>query len=211
MKKNITAAAILLAFGATLISCNGPRRSPGIVYMPDMAYSVAIDAYAVLDSNKFTSDKLNKGNKIYYNSLPVAGTVKRGDLFNYTLPHDSAGYAQSAMVKNPIETISKEELSEAGRLYNINCAICHGAKGHGDGPIAEKVPGVANLTSDLFKAMADGTMYHSIEYGKNNMGSYASQLTPRERWQIIKYIRTLQGPAAAQASTTASADSAKKQ
>ncbi|HRD43488.1 MAG TPA: cytochrome c, partial [Ferruginibacter sp.] len=105
----------------------------------------------------------------------------------------------------------KEELSEAGRLYNINCAICHGSKGHGDGPIAEKVPGVANLTSDLFKAMADGTMYHSIEYGKNNMGSYASQLTPRERWQIIKYIRTLQGPAAAQASTTASADSAKKQ
>ncbi|HRD43489.1 MAG TPA: hypothetical protein PLN30_07030, partial [Ferruginibacter sp.] len=96
MKKNITAAAILLAFGATLISCNGPRRSPGIVYMPDMAYSVAIDAYAVLDSNKFTSDKLNKGNKIYYNSLPVAGTVKRGDLFIYTLPHDSAGYAQSA-------------------------------------------------------------------------------------------------------------------
>ena len=150
MKKNVTAAAIIIAFGATLISC-GPRRSPGIAYMPDMAYSVAYDAYAVLDSNKFTSDKHNKGSKIYYNSLPVTGTVKRGDLFIYTLPHDSAGYAQSASVKNPIDSVSKYEMAEAGRLYNINCAICHGAKGKGDGPIAEKVPGVANLTAMYIK------------------------------------------------------------
>ncbi len=59
--------------------------------------------------------------------------------------------------------------------------------------------------------MADGTMYHSVEYGKNNMGSYASQLTPRERWQIIKYIRTLQGTIAAPATTTAGTDSTTKQ
>jgi hypothetical protein len=40
--------------------------------------------------------------------------------------------------------------------------------------------------------MADGTMFHSITYGKNNMGSYASQLDRKQRWMIVKYIRTLQ-------------------
>ena len=40
--------------------------------------------------------------------------------------------------------------------------------------------------------MADGTMFHSITYGKNNMGSYASQLDRKQRWMVIKYIRTLQ-------------------
>ena len=47
--------------------------------------------------------------------------------------------------------------------------------------------------------MADGTMYHSIVYGKNNMGSYASQLSRKQRWQIVQYIRTLQPKAAATA------------
>jgi mono/diheme cytochrome c family protein len=40
--------------------------------------------------------------------------------------------------------------------------------------------------------MADGTMFHSINYGKNNMGSYASQLSRKQRWMIVQYIRTLQ-------------------
>jgi mono/diheme cytochrome c family protein len=40
-------------------------------------------------------------------------------------------------------------------------------------------------------------MFHSITYGKNNMGSYASQLSRQQRWMVIKYVRTLQGPATA--------------
>jgi hypothetical protein len=45
--------------------------------------------------------------------------------------------------------------------------------------------------------MTDGTMFHSITYGKNNMGSYASQLDRKMRWMVIKYIRTLQPKAVA--------------
>ena len=50
--------------------------------------------------------------------------------------------------------------------------------------------------------MADGTMFHSIAYGKNNMGSYASQLSRKQRWMIIKYVRTLQPKVTATAATT---------
>lgn len=100
----------------------------------------------------------------------------------------------SATVPNPIGEMTEAEMKETARLYNINCGICHGEKAQGNGPISTsgKIGGIANLTLDSYVKMADGTMFHSINYGKNNMGSYASQLSREQRWMIIKYIRTLQ-------------------
>ena len=39
---------------------------------------------------------------------------------------------------------------------------------------------------------AEGTMFHSVTYGKNLMGSYASQLSTEQRWMIIHYIKEKQ-------------------
>ena len=194
---------IALAAIAALSSCKD-KSEPGRVYMPDMAYSRAYETYMMRDSMMFTMDANGKGgNMIYYNAAPVHGTIKRGELFPYTLGNDSAGYANSAMVKNPVDSLSVAELAETKRLYNINCAICHGEKGTGNGPIADKIGAVANLTLPAYISMADGTMFHSLTYGKNNMGSYASQLDRKQRWMLVKYIRTLQPKAtAAQAPST---------
>jgi hypothetical protein len=43
-------------------------------------------------------------------------------------------------------------------------------------------------------------MYHTIQWGKNMMGSHASQLTPTQRWKIIMHVQTLQHPAGQTAS-----------
>jgi mono/diheme cytochrome c family protein len=116
----------------------------------------------------------------------------------------------SAMVKNPLDSMSILEMPEAQRLFNINCAICHGEKGAGNGPLATsgKVGGIANLTLPLYVEMKDGTMFHSITYGRNNMGSYASQLSRQQRWMMVNYIRTLQ-PKVAEATPTAAPAPAK--
>ena len=210
MKKIAIISTLVLLTAVVITSCDN-KRKPGKIYMPDMAYSRAYESYAAHDSTKFTLDVSKKGgNMIYYDSKPVAGTIKRGELFPYTLPNDSNGYKMSATVKNPLDSaVTKSDLAEAGRLYNINCAICHGAKGIADGPLATsgKIGGVANLTQPAYISMADGTMFHSIAYGKNNMGSYASQLSRQQRWMIIKYIRTLQPKAAAAVTTTVAKDS----
>jgi mono/diheme cytochrome c family protein len=210
MKKIATITALGIAFCIAFISC-GDKRNPGRIYMPDMAYSRAYESYAKRDSSRFTMDEDSKGGlKIFYNDKPAAGTIKRGELFPYTLPNDSNGYKLSAGVKNPIENISAAEMKESERLFNINCAICHGAKGLADGPVGVRLGGVANLTLPLYVSMTDGTMYHSIHYGKNMMGSYASQLDSKQRWMIIKYIRTLQPKAAVAVETPAvKADSTK--
>ena len=194
MKKIATLSVVILAMCISFVSCDS-KREPGKIYMPDMAYSRAYETYAEKDSSVFTTDQSKKGGgKIYYDNNPALGTIKRGELFPYTLPNDSTGYKMSATVKNPIDSISVADLKEAGRLFNINCAICHGEKGAGNGPISTsgKIGGIANLTLDNYVKMADGTMFHSITYGKNNMGSYASQLERKQRWMVIKYIRTLQ-------------------
>jgi cytochrome c len=142
----------------------------------------------------FTVDKNNPKDEIYYNRKPVEGTIGRGELFPYTLPNDTLGYAMSAQVKNPMPLLVGKDSLETARLFNINCAICHGAGGQGNGPLSTsgKIGAIANLTLPQYVDMADGTMYHSINYGKNNMGSYASQLSRKQRWQIVQYIRKLQ-------------------
>lgn len=210
MKKyTIISLLILSLAGVTVLTSCGGKRDPGAIYMPDMTYSRAVETYAPMDSLMFTADYNNPGAKIYYNRKTVEGTIQRGELFPYTLPNDSNGYRMSAQVKNPLPPLKGIDSLEAARLFNINCAICHGANAQANGPLAVsgKVGGIANLTLPLYVEMADGTMFHSIQYGKNNMGSYASQLTRKERWQMVQYIRTLQ-PKDAGSGTPAAAGAA---
>lgn len=187
----LTVLALALTGVAVFTGCDS-KRQPGKIYMPDMGYSRALETYSLLNDTVFTDNPANTGHEIFYNRRPVDGTIPVGELFAYTLPNDSNGYKLSAGVKNPLPPLTKQELAEAGRLFNINCAVCHGAGGQANGPLSTKIGAIANLTSPLYVAMADGTMYHSINYGKNNMGSYASQLSRKQRWMIVHYIRTLQ-------------------
>ena len=153
--------------------------------MPDMTYSRAYEAYA--DNN------LKKEN-INYIPYPVEGTIRRGDLFPYTLPNDSNGYKMSAEVKDPLPPLDTIQMAEAQRLFNINCAICHGPKLDAQGPLSTggKIPAVANFTLAQYVKMPEGTMFHVATYGKNNMGSYASQLSRKQRWMVIQYIKSKQ-------------------
>lgn len=205
MKKNTIITVFLLSIaGLTVITgCGDNKRQPGKIYMPDMTYSRALETYSPLDSMFFTTDPKNPGDEIFYNRKAVDGTIGRGEMFPYTLPNDSLGYAMSAQVKNPLPALVGKDSLEAARLFNINCAICHGPKADGNGPLSTsgKIGAIANLTLPLYVDMADGTMYHSINYGKNNMGSYAPQLSRKQRWQMVQYIRTLQPKTAAKETT----------
>ena len=110
----------------------------------------------------------------------------------------------SAQIKDPLPPLDSVQMGEAQRLFNINCAICHGAKLNAQGPLSTggKIGGVANLTLKQYVEMPVGTMFHSVTYGKNNMGSYASQLSRKQRWMVIQYVKSQQLLASAPADTT---------
>lgn len=210
--KKVLIISVLAVLTVAVISCGKPRRSPGSTYMPDMYYSRAIETYSALDTAVFTGNRSEAGGKIFYNRLPVSGTVARGDMAAYPLKNDSAGYAASAGIKNPLD-IASIDMKEAERLYLVNCGICHGTKLDGNGPLYKEGNGPyaakpATLVGDAkYEAMSEGTMFHSVTYGIRAMGSYASQLNTKQRWMVIAYIKSKQAkPAAAPAA--AKADSA---
>ena len=171
---------VVIAFG----SCKD-KREPARVYMPDMAYSRAYEAY---DYNNLKQEGVD------YINYPVDGTIRRGDLFPYTLTNDSNGYKMAAEVKDPLVPLDSNQMMEAQRLFNINCAICHGPNMDAQGPLATsgKVGGIANLKLDQYVKEPVGQMFHVVTYGKNNMGSYASQLDRRQRWMVIQYVKSEQ-------------------
>ncbi len=191
--KIVTLGLVTVVLAAA--SCNnGPRREPGKIYMPDMAYSRAVETYA--DHSNLTEAG------IYYDATPVAGTVKRGDVAYFPLSKDAgadtANYVASKQVVNPLPPLNEKDMAEAKRLYNINCGICHGEKLDGNGPIYKGGDGPypakpATLVGDAkYENMPAGQMMYSITYGKNLMGSYASQLSTKQRWMIIHYVKSMQ-------------------
>jgi len=218
MKKIAIITGIVTA-GLLLSSCRD-KNSAGHVYMPDMAYSRAYETYAALDSSKFTGDTLERGGKIYYDRMPVAGTVAREDMPAYPLTIDKVGdtanYVSSKSIPNPLPALSAVDYLEAARLYLVNCGICHGDKLDGNGPLYNGGNGPylaapKNLIADPVVAkMPDGQMFYSITYGKNAMGSYASQLSTRQRWMIIHYIKEKQSVANSKPAAADSSASAKK-
>jgi hypothetical protein len=58
--------------------------------------------------------------------------------------------------------------------------------------------------------MPIGTMYAAVKYGKNAMGSYASQLDIKQRWQVLAYVKKVQAENGGEAFTLGSDSSAKK-
>ena len=216
--KKISIIACLAVAAIVIISCSDVQRKPSKIYMPDMAYSRAYETYAERDSSQFTSSESERGSKIFYNNLPVAGTISRGEEAPFNIPKDAPGdstnYVASKAVVNPYDSLTSVELAEAERLYLINCGICHGKNLDGNGPLWNNGNGPysaapKNLVGDASVTnMPDGQMFYSVTYGKNLMGSYASQLSRKQRWQVIYYIKQKQkeatkAAAPADATTTA--------
>jgi mono/diheme cytochrome c family protein len=192
-------AITFLAAVVAITSCSDVKRTPGSIYMPDMAYSRAIESYTDL--------AYLKEQGINFDAKPVDGTIARGHDMPFPIAKDVAGdtvnYNASKSVVNPIDSMSAKETAEAERLYLINCGICHGAKLNGNGPLYKDGNGPyaakpATLVGDVkYESMPAGQMFYSVQYGKNLMGSYASQLSRHQRWMIIKYIKDKQAAAKA--------------
>lgn len=183
MKKSII-YILFVAVTTSVISCSEYSRKPGRVYAPDMFYSKAVDYYN--DTLKISHEHG------MYNKMPVNGTIAREQaLPDHTSEADTTG---AKTLANPF-TLTEKDVDEGKRLYAIYCGICHGTNLDGQGPLytSGKFAAMpANLKGEKYLAMSNGSIYHAIKFGKNQMGSYASQLDTKQRWQVIAYIKKIQ-------------------
>jgi mono/diheme cytochrome c family protein len=77
--------------------------------------------------------------------------------------------------------------------FNINCAVCHGKAGLGNGVTSQfGIAAIANLQDDRIKQQPDGQIFNTITHGKNTMGAYGPNIAVEDRWAIVAYVRALQ-------------------
>lgn len=187
--KFILGAAIITSLTSCLFKAEG--NYGGIEYAPDMYYSKGYEPMT-----QFSDSSMYRYNPYFMTMRePVKGTIAQGQLdYQYMLDNTAEGYAASANIAMPYGLTEKEQIN-GERLFIIYCAVCHGSNGGNDGPVSTKQsvlkPAWANMQTDEFKAKTPGNIYHVITYGKNNMGSYAYALTPKERWSVISYVERL--------------------
>jgi len=194
MKKVTNIISLMAIVGGITIaftSCSKhDANSPGVEYMPDMYRSPSLEtnSFSVVANADGTFDTIPT------NRLPVAGTIPRGYM-PYPYTNDTAGYSNAGKyLHNPLPK-NDANVAEGEVLYGKYCIHCHGASGQGDGIVGSKLPGPPpSYTSAALMALPEGKMFHTITYGKNMMGSHASQLSKEERWKVIMYIHKLQYP-----------------
>ncbi|MEE1884162.1 c-type cytochrome [Pedobacter flavus] len=150
----------------------------------------------------YNPDQPNKGFKNGLTSqVPPSNTTPVGFQEVDTFPNTNEGAVMAGVqLVNPLLPEEKV-LLEGKKLFNVFCSPCHGELGDGQGHLVklEKVSGVpayfgdaASSRGGLVKDIPAGKIYHTIKHGLNTMGSFASQLTPTERWKVVTYVQQLQ-------------------
>ena len=104
--------------------------------------------------------------------------------------------AQSVRFHNAPQTVLEVQNPYAGqtqaisagkKIYTSNCGACHGIGGKGNG----NIPPLANET---IQKTPDGAIFWYITHGDkdNGMPSWAG-LPERQRWEVISYLKSLNG------------------
>jgi mono/diheme cytochrome c family protein len=170
---------VLLAGVFAFTSCTRDYSKPNLQYMPDMYQSIPYEPYGVNTVNKDSMAAM----------LPPEGSIAIGHL-PYPYPNTMEGYEMAKdSLKSPYPATA-ENLANGKKMYNIYCSVCHGDTGDGQGNLVKrgKFFGVPNYKD---REITEGSIYHVIYYGRNMMGSHATQLTEKERWQVAQYVMQL--------------------
>jgi mono/diheme cytochrome c family protein len=121
----------------------------------------------------------------------VAGAVARGHA--RTSEHLYTGKVNGQPAAAFPFPITRPDLERGRERYNIYCSPCHGRVGDGQGMIVQR--GFSPPPSyhiDRLRKAPPGHFFDVITAGYGRMYSYASRISPEDRWRIVAYIRALQ-------------------
>jgi len=187
-KMKILGTTVIVIAATVIITSCKDKRSTGWEYAPNMYEHIAYDPDQKNDN--FKDGKTAQ--------VPPAGTIPVG-FIKFDYPNTKDGYELAGT--EFVDTLAKSQKNYAdGKiLFEHFCQPCHGPNGQGDGlVVAHGFPPPPSYSKGqssrggAMKDLTDGKIYHTITYGVNAMGSYASQLDPVERMKVIQYVHHLQ-------------------
>ncbi|HEY4215688.1 MAG TPA: c-type cytochrome [Gemmatimonadaceae bacterium] len=133
-------------------------------------------------------------------SVPMGGSAAPG--FEYDRAPTPQNAVAMAAIKNPVAADSAS-LSRGRINYQINCAVCHGSLGKGDGVVMKYgfYPPAIGTAQSPAAGYPDGEIFGIIRNGKGLMPTY-NRIEEMDRWDIINYLRSLQGKLGTPADTS---------
>jgi mono/diheme cytochrome c family protein len=142
----------------------------------------------------FATMRHQRSIKPYARPIPaVAGTVPVG-AEGLPVTRENAD-----KLSNP-RTRTAESLNRGKWVYETYCLVCHGERGHADGPVSlaggGPFPGVPSLVDPARPRMSDGAIYGMIveaqRMGRGLMPRYGDKVHGTDRWDLVNYVRSLQ-------------------
>jgi mono/diheme cytochrome c family protein len=183
---NVFLLVVLIASvtASWLLSPNPAR--PNLEFLPQMAHSPRYNAFS-------PNPNFENGATL---QRPEPGTIPRGlmPLHYAATPQDAQRAGEE--LHSPLAADNLRARERGAFVFANFCAVCHGAGGAGNGPVAQRgYPPPPSLLAEHAQKLKDGQLFHILNFGQNNMPSYASQLSREDAWNVILYIRTLQAAA----------------
>ncbi len=178
-------AALLLAVAGV----PGCWEQVSVEWFPQMKRQLAVQAHETLESVGM-EDRVEAFS-------PPEGTIPIG-WADVAEPALLSVDAQESLV-NPVKP-TLESLANGKAIFDVTCATCHGKTGGGDGPIAAPRGPIAGVLPigpgpmgfSLATGLTDGHIYTTISIGRGRMPNYR-RISPTERWDVVNYIRDLNG------------------
>ncbi|GAC1517227.1 MAG: cytochrome c [Gemmatimonadaceae bacterium] len=175
-------------FWRALVVSAVPLILGGCDWFTDMRRQPKIDTWEQGFADTLTSFRANP-----QESVPMTGTPLAGYQVSYQpLPGviDSIG----RMVLNPV-SVDERSLANGRKYYQINCAVCHGVAGMGNGEATKfGMPGI-NLLTETTRGRSDGYIWGMMRNGRGLMPPY-NRIEEMDRWDVVNYLRALQGKTA---------------
>ena len=98
---------------------------------------------------------------------------------------------ESQNIPNPVPN-TPEARAEGAQMYDVYCAVCHGATGQGDGQIADHFTRMPSLALPYVQDYTDGWIYAIIREGGRSMPPFAHSMSVSERWSLVHYVKTFE-------------------
>jgi mono/diheme cytochrome c family protein len=112
-----------------------------------------------------------------------------------SIPVEGAAFVEGMGAPSNLIEADDVSVARGAELYSLNCTICHGEQGKGDGVVGAALANPpADLTSDRVKGLSDGAIFLTISNGvvvkdQRRMPALNENLSVRERWDLVNYIR----------------------
>jgi mono/diheme cytochrome c family protein len=127
-------------------------------------------------------------------SVPIYGSIAPG--FAYGRSQTVATVDSMSRLVNP-NPADERSIRNGGQQYAINCAVCHGALGAGEGSVTRfgYPPMPIGAGSNAATRLSDGYIFGMIRNGRGLMPPY-NRIEESDRWDLINYLRAIQANAA---------------